>query len=132
MSTLQRIISPYEIITEFTEIELENMTGNYIEIARSNVFCLFFGVNISTNSKDVFIKCEIDGVVSFEIDLINLKTMYSVDNMCPVSYNDSEHVFMFKPFSPLLIKNNIKFFAKASTTSTSKKIISSILECASE
>lgn len=133
MSTVQRITSPYIVKSDFPLVDLPRNSEPYVEIASINEFGILLSAGFLFNNKDIMVKCEIDEVAVFEVDLNVINGMYPNNNstaglMLPMFFDDSKDMFVFRPSAALMFRNSIKFFAKASSNSNSRDFESAIIE----
>lgn len=120
---IQRIASPYKIDTNFVNQDLPAVDDDFLEILSIDTTGILYSTSIYFNNKEIILKCEIDGEEAFNFELKNIDVYGQT-----ICFDDGKDMVTWKPCCPILFNKSIKFFAKASTTSTSREFRCSILE----
>ena len=135
MSTVNRITSNYKLHTSFTEMSLPSSSGAFLEIASVAAFGILYKSILKFDNKGIIVTCEIDGIEIFEIDLRKLKDMSGHDNdkiSSPLVFSDHEDIFVFNPTYPIMFRESVKFYAKSSSSSSSRDLESFVIEYTEE
>lgn len=137
MSTIQRITSSYKVDTSFPFQDLPRDYQDYLEIASINEFGILLSAGLLFNNKSIMVKCVIDGVEAFEVNLEIINEMYPNNNstsgvQLPMFFDDSRDLLVFRPAQPIMFKSHIKFYAKASSNSSSRGFESGLIEYTKE
>lgn len=133
MSTVQRITTPYIIYSDFNSVDLPRSSESLQELVNINEFGILYSAALRFNNRSIIIRCEIDGELVFELDVENIYNMLS-QNDTPTNtsmvfgFEDSKDLFTFKPSSPLMFRNSLKFYAKANSNSSSRDFLGTVIE----
>jgi len=133
MSTIPRITSVYKIYSDFVKVDLPKSSDAFTEIVSITDFGVLYSAGLNFNNRNIILRCEVDTTEIFEVNINAIYDMLSqndtpTNTSMVMGFEDSRDLFTFKPSSPLMFRSSIKFFAKASTNSTSRDFESALIE----
>ena len=124
MSTIQRVTGLYKIISDSPNTTINRSSDDYgliYSLDDSNIYILY-SMMLDFNNENVMVKIEIDDRTVFEFSLFELNNITNQFQNSPqvVHLDRNNDAFIFKPSLPILVRRNIKIYAKATTNSVSR------------